>query len=231
MRNKLVLAVVLVLVAAAAVWLLRGRGGGPSYTTVGVPLAQARQIVVLFHGYGAPGKDLEGLALELQRSGGLDATAFVLPEGPLRAGMGRAWYDEPAGLREQRTGLQALLRSLCAEAGLGLDAVVVGGFSQGGAMAVDTALHAPSPLGGVLALSAASDPTGDWAQAAAGPGPMRFLVAHGTGDTVVAERYARSLTTLLEGAGHEVTVVSFPGGHSIPAPVREAAARFLGGER
>src|SRR5580765_2123615 len=122
--------------------------------------------VIWLHGLGADGHDFEPIVPELR----LPASAqirFIFPHAPVRPvtlnnGMRmRAWYDIIAlgGGREDEEGIRAsevLTRNLISrevESGIKPDRIVLAGFSQGGAIALQTALRHPSRLAGVLALS------------------------------------------------------------------------------
>ena len=128
------------------------------------PAGTARASVIWLHGLGADGYDFVPMVKEL----GLAPDAnirFVFPHAPVRpvtlnAGMPmRAWYDivsldragkvDEKGIRESET----RVRGLIAEQKVEPSRIVVAGFSQGGAIALHTALRLPDRLAGVLALS------------------------------------------------------------------------------
>ncbi len=134
--------------------------GGPSPT---IP-------VVLCHGYGAPGHDLAGIAPEWISLLGQTAAEFrfVFPAAPhtlAELGMpdGRAWWPinmaalaaaaqansfdelhdkEPPGLDEARELLCGAISEIKAECNGGSAAMVLGGFSQGAMLTLDTSLRA-----------------------------------------------------------------------------------------
>ena len=202
-------------------------GCGIDTETWGHSLDGADRLVVLFHGYGAPAADLKGLAIDLREYGQLHRACFALARGPRSAGSGRAWFDDRAEIGSLRSRLLALLGKLGARSELPASKIFVGGFSQGAAVAVDLALHAPEPLGGVLVLSSPPGPAGDWDASAARNRATRFFIAHGTSDARVPAAAAARLRAQLEGAGHPVELLSFAGGHEMTDEVRRAAARFL----
>ena len=134
-------------------------------------------LLVLLHGFGAPGTDLVSLATMLSAPAG---TRFAFPAAPLslssvpELGFGmmdaRAWWlidlerlqalqagrvarvaseEVPAGLAAARDKLNQTLDAL--ERGLGVPAgqTVLGGFSQGAMLATDVMLRSGRKLAGV----------------------------------------------------------------------------------
>src|SRR6185295_6786545 len=122
--------------------------------------------VIWLHGLGADGHDFEPIVPEL-RLPAARPVRFIFPHAPQRPvtinnGMRmRAWYDilqlgggpeDEAGIRES----QGLVEGLIADQkkrGIPSSKIVLAGFSQGGAIVLQTALRHPEALGGVLALS------------------------------------------------------------------------------
>ncbi len=117
--------------------------------------------VIWLHGLGADGHDFEPIVPELKLP---KPVRFVFPHAPVRPvtinqGMRmRAWYDifqfgggaeDEKGIRESQGLLEALIREQPAPA----RAIVLAGFSQGGAIVLQTALRYPERLAGVIALS------------------------------------------------------------------------------
>ena len=123
--------------------------------------------VLWLHGLGADGHDFAPIVPELVRKD-WPALRFVFPHAPLRAvtinnGVRmRAWYDirdmnlanraDETGVDESVAQTEALIAR---EASRGIPAsrVLLAGFSQGGAIALATALRRTQPLAGVIALS------------------------------------------------------------------------------
>ena len=140
------------------------------------PEANPKLVVILCHGFGAPGTDLVPLVPEiLGLDPGLEAKIrFVFPAAPLsldEIGMvgGRAWWhldvqrlamaveqgelrilrnEIPEGLESARDSLMTLVSELKKSTGLPVSRFVLGGFSQGAMLATDVALRLDdSPLG------------------------------------------------------------------------------------
>lgn len=207
-------------------------------------------VVVLMHGFGAPGSDLVGLwrALSVPRD-----IRFVFPEGPLSLGASmvgesRAWWmldmervqraqltgetldrseDVPEGLPPARQAVIELLDAVQERLGVRSDQVVLGGFSQGAMLALDVALRDARPLAGLVQLSSTLIARSEWEPRMASRAGLPVLQSHGRRDPLLAFDAAESLRDLLEQAGLEVTWVPFQGAHEIPLPVVDALGRFL----
>ena len=120
--------------------------------------------LIWLHGLGADGHDFEPLVPEL----GIDGLRFVFPHAPvmpvtLNGGIPmRAWFDiasldfdavpDEAGIRRSAAALGRLIDKEIAQ-GVPSERIILAGFSQGGAIALHTALRETRPLGGVIALS------------------------------------------------------------------------------
>jgi len=123
--------------------------------------------VLWLHGLGADGHDFAPIVPELVRKD-WPALRFVFPHAPVRAvtinnGMRmRAWYDirdmnlanraDETGVDESVAQTEALIAREVAR-GIPASRVLLAGFSQGGAIALATALRRTQPLAGVVALS------------------------------------------------------------------------------
>lgn len=206
--------------------------GGPLEAVEVESGAPADAAVILMHGLGADGHDFESLVQELR----LPASPFVrwvFPHAPhrpvtLNGGMRmRAWYDilaldrsaaeDEAGIRQSAESIRALVRR---EKGRGIaaDRIVLAGFSQGGAMALFTALREPERLGGVLALSTYL-PLAKALEREAHPAnaAVPVLMAHGTFDPVVPPLLGEASRDLLLSRGYDVEWKTYPMPHSVCA--------------
>jgi phospholipase/carboxylesterase len=201
---------------------------------VEVEVGQPDASVVWLHGLGADGHDFEPLVPELGLSG--DAgIRFVFPHAPMRpvtinGGMRmRAWYDirtfdregpqDEAGIRESAQLLERLIERE-RQRGSDYSRIVVAGFSQGGAIALHTALRFRKRLAGLIALST-------WlplAQAfreevAAAPGAVSrdlpIFMAHGSYDPVLPPELGKISKEALEHAGFTVEWHEYPMAHAV----------------
>ena len=196
------------------------------------PRRPADSAVLWMHGLGADGHDFEALVPELRLPESL-AVRFVFPHAPIRpvtingGHRMRAWYDvtsvdrsapqDAAGIRESTESLGALARRE-RERGIRSDRIVVAGFSQGGAMALQLGLRWPERLAGILALSTWL-PLASTLDAEANPAnaAVPVLMAHGTHDPVIPIAAGESSRDALRARGYPVDWRSYPMPHSVCA--------------
>jgi phospholipase/carboxylesterase len=212
-----------------------GRGGGDG------------PLVVLLHGFGAPGTDLVGLhrALSLPAN-----TRFAFPAGlvdlsrvfgsearawwdiDLQARMARAARGEPRDPNEIPEHMDAAATQVAAwldtyRAQTPNAKLVLGGFSQGAMLALEIALHLTKPPNALALLSSTL-----LAQARQAPLLARLkhtpiFQSHGQSDVVLAYEDAEKLHAHLKSADLDATFLSFRGGHEIPQAVLSGTAAFL----
>jgi phospholipase/carboxylesterase len=195
-------------------------------------------VVILLHGFGAPGDDLVPLGRAMRLPAG---TRFVFPEAPLDMGFGRAWWmidpelfmdpkrnrtrEVPAGLHEARDRLTALLAEV--EERLHPSKIVLGGFSQGAMVSLDAALHSARPLAGLILMSGTLIAADEWDPLMAKRAGLPVFMSHGTADPLLPYAASDELRARLVTAGLEVDWHSFRGGHEIPMQVLAAANAFV----
>jgi len=215
----------------------RGGGDGP--------------IVVLLHGFGAPGDDLVPLAHELDVP---REVRFVFPAAPLALGRGmgegRAWWmidmerierdmaagrvrelaqDPPVGLAEARAQVDAMLEELGAQLGAG-SPLVLGGFSQGAMLSCEVALRSDPerrPLAGLVLMSGTLLTPRQWTPLMPARKQVPLLISHGRQDQLLPFAHAQLLRDAWRAAGAQVEWIEFDGGHGIPAGVLDAAGRMI----
>ena len=184
--------------------------------------------VIWLHGLGADGHDFEPIVPEL----GLQdrSIRFVFPHAPVRAvtingGMQmRAWYDikdsairreDESGVRESQAQIEALIARERSR-GVPASRMVLAGFSQGGAIALQTALRHPERLAGVLALSTylpLADKLGTESSPANRDVPI--FMAHGTEDPVIPISRAQTSRRELLDLGYPVEWHEYRMPHSV----------------
>lgn len=212
-------------------------------------------VVVLCHGFGAPGDDLVPIGRALPAPPG---THFVFPAARLSlaevlgmpeamVGPARAWWpidmerlekamrsgdmrdmsrEVPAGLPESRAALVSLLDALAAE-GIGSERIVLGGFSQGAMLATDVALRDPRPFAALVLWSGTFICEDEWLPLMAARKELRVYMSHGEEDPILPFSVARKLEAALITAGVRVQFRAFRGGHAIPPPVLADVAALL----
>ena len=186
--------------------------------------------VIWLHGLGADGNDFAPVvpALGLRE----EAIRFVFPHAPIQpvtinGGMRmRAWYDIADGAlrREDESGVRAsqkLIEALIArekQRGTRASRLVLAGFSQGGAIALQTGLRHPERIAGIMALSTYL-PIADKFAAEASPTnrDAPIYMAHGSYDPVVPLARAEQSRALLQSLGYAVQWREFPMPHSVCA--------------
>lgn len=207
------------------------------------PEGPAQASLVWLHGLGADGHDFEPLIPEL---GVVErGVRVILPHAPVRpvtinGGMRmRAWYDirlpdltravDEAGILDSVARIEALVAAEQA-AGIPAARILLAGFSQGGAIALQLALERVEPLGGVLALSTYL------------PLPQRLVPgrvqtatpvfqAHGSEDTIVPPALAERCVAELRALGVAVEFHRYRMAHAVCpdeiADIRDWIARHL----
>jgi phospholipase/carboxylesterase len=190
--------------------------------------------VIWLHGLGADGHDFEPIVPELKLP---KPVRFVFPHAPVRPvtinqGMRmRAWYDifqfgggpeDEAGVRASQKIVDDLIK---AEKGR---KVVLAGFSQGGAIVLQTALRHPERLAGVMALSTYLPLAGSLEkEASAASRTLPIFMAHGRFDDIIPiDRATRSRDFLTE-LGYKVAWHEYPMPHSVCAEEIRDISDFL----
>lgn len=173
-----------------------------------------RASIIWMHGLGADGSDFAPLAEEIELPVGV---RYVFPHAPMMpvsingGYVMRAWYDisdaairreDEAGVRAAQHSVEALLAREKAR-GVAAKCIVLAGFSQGGAIALQTGLRHGERLAGVMALSTYVPLAGTLA-AEANPAnrDLPIFMAHGTSDPMIAIARARESRDLLLAQGY-----------------------------
>jgi phospholipase/carboxylesterase len=204
-------------------------------------------VVVLLHGYGAPGTDLVPLWRELAVA---HDVRFVFPEAPLSLDFGgRAWWpldmarlqdrfsktaverliaEVPPGIDAARSALLELLAVLERDFGASPEQIVIGGFSQGAMLATDAVLRTSRPFAGLALLSGTLISHDEWLPLMPARRGLPVLQSHGRADPVLPFELAERLRTELVTAGLPVEFIAFNGGHGIPGSVLDGLTRLIG---
>ena len=199
--------------------------------------------VIWMHGLGADGRDFVPIVNELDLDG-TPGIRFLFPHAPMRpvtinnGTVMRAWYDislgdlegnsrraDERGVRESQAQITALLERE-EKRGMKPEHIVLAGFSQGGAIALQAGLRYPRKLAGVIALStylplAESLPR----EAAPANKATPMFMAHGIYDPVVPLVMGAGSMTLLIGLGYTVEWRQYPMQHSVcPQEIQDIGA-------
>lgn len=189
--------------------------------------------VIWMHGLGADGNDFVPIVNELDLAGA-PGIRFVFPHAPTRpvtinnGYVMRAWYDisfgdleghtrkaDERGVRESQAQIGQLIARENAR-GIAAAKIVLAGFSQGGAIALQTGLRYPEKLAGVMALSTYLPLAESFAQEAAPQNKATpVFMAHGSQDPVVPYAMGRNSRDLLQQAGYVVEWHDYPMQHSV----------------
>jgi phospholipase/carboxylesterase len=188
--------------------------------------------LVLFHGRGADENDLFPLldALDPERR-----LVGATPRGPLSLPPGGAhWYalggiptPEPTTFRSTFAAAAEWLEQFLSERGLEYDRLVLGGFSQGGAMAYSLSLFSGRPRPAALTVFSSFIPAVEGFELDLSSALPPVAIGHGTLDQVIPLEWGRRARELLERAGADVLYRETPMFHQIdPEFVRDVSARL-----
>ncbi len=194
------------------------------YETGADPVAS----IIILHGLGADGSDFAPFVQEIDL-GAVGPVRWLFPNAPqqpvtINGGyVMPSWFDirhdrsdeDEAGLRRSQAAIEALLAQEKAR-GLPAGRIVLGGFSQGCAMALLTGLRHAERLAGIVGMSgylplAATLP----AERSAANADVPIFLAHGTQDEMVALPRATASRDALTALGYAVDWHAYPMGHSV----------------
>jgi phospholipase/carboxylesterase len=215
-------------------------------------------LVVLCHGFGAPGTDLVPLAEEIVPllPEGDSFPAFLIPAAPMDLedshGMpgARAWWlinmaklaelsavdnldalrnEIPPGIDEARGALEDCIEACLSDKQWSATPLVLGGFSQGAMLSVDTAIrsHRISPVA-LIVWSGALICESSWKQAfETRPRNFQVFQSHGRQDMILPVSTGRSLLGFLRELALPIEYSEFYGPHTIATESLEGAAKLL----
>ena len=183
---------------------------------------------VLFHGRGADEHDLfpllDMLDPERRLLGATARGPLSLPPGGAHwYAVRRVGYPDPETFHSTYVRLTAWLDGLLDEQAIPHDKTVLGGFSQGSAMAYALGLGARRPRpAGIMALSGFIPEVEGFQLDLSGAAGLPVAIGHGTHDPVISVDFGREARDRLVEAGAEVTYRESPMAHTIdPAFIRE----------
>lgn len=199
--------------------------------------------VIWLHGLGADGWDFVPIVREMPLPEEVPLR-FIFPHAPIRPvtlnnGMEmRAWYDlamldmvrlpDEKGIRESQLAIERLMARE-RERGIDSTRIVLAGFSQGGAIALQTGLRHANRLGGIIALSTYLPLEESLeAEASSANRATPIFMAHGTQDPMIPIQLAEVSRSMLERRGYDVEYHDWPMPHAVCPEEVEAITEFLG---
>lgn len=186
--------------------------------------------VIWLHGLGADGFDFVPIVDELRLPASLPVR-FIFPHAaprPVTINNGyemRAWYDikgfgperaeDDTGIRESEGVVRRYIEQQVAQ-GIPTSKIVIAGFSQGGAIALQTALRFQQRLAGVMALSTYLPLAASLsAEASAANRDVPILMCHGVHDPVVPAQMGEASRDALQLLGYRIEWHTYPMEHSV----------------
>lgn len=187
--------------------------------TINTGDGEPRYCVIWLHGLGADGHDFEPIVGELNLPSEL-AIRFIFPHAPMipvtinNGYVMRAWYDilamdigsqqDEKGVRESQQFVADLIDHQIA-IGIPSERIVLAGFSQGGAIILQTGLRLEKKLAGLMALSTYLPLADSFeAERTSHNAQTSIFMAHGDQDPVVIPELAYRSRSRLEQAGYSV---------------------------
>jgi phospholipase/carboxylesterase len=183
--------------------------------------------VIWLHGLGADGHDFAPIVEEL----GIPNLRFILPHAPVRSVTINngyempAWYDiyglnndseqDEPGIRATESQIAALIKHELSQ-GIPAKRIVIAGFSQGGAIALHTALRYPQRLAGILALSTYLPLKSTLlADRNSANFDVPIFMGHGEFDSVITLATSQASKAVLAAAGYAVEWHEYEMAHSV----------------
>ena len=216
--------------------------------------ASPRLVILLCHGFGAPGDDLVPLGMEILRARPdlREQVAFVFPAAPIAleqpiAFDSRAWWpidmerlmisdDEeraqhlrshaPPLLPKAFQKLESTRTAVQQQFEIDSTQLIVGGFSQGAMLTTELALACGQALAGLAIFSGTLLDQDRWTRLSAECPSLRIIQSHGQQDPILPFSNAEALYTLLR-QHHDVSFLPFPGVHTIPPQALEALVELI----
>jgi phospholipase/carboxylesterase len=206
-------------------------------------------VVILCHGYGAPGTDLVPISwnMSVHYPELANRVVYVFPAAPFSLadqGLldGRAWWqvdigrlamaiergdlrsvqnELPEDLISSREKLTKLVEEAKAEYDVPTSRVILGGFAQGSILATDVALRMPESPAALCIWSGTLMCEDQWSKLAVERRGTPVLQSHGRNDPLLPFDGAIWLRDVLVAAGMNVDFHEFMGDHTIPLEVLE----------
>ena len=204
------------------------------------PSTPATAAVIWLHGLGADGHDFEPIVPELNLPAE-SAIRFIFPHAPVRSvsinngAEMRAWYDfvphAESGANDDINESAAQISDFIARElarGIPSEKIVLAGFSQGGVIALQTALRYDMRLAGVVALSTyLHDFKRTEKERTDANLGIPILMVHGTQDPMIPIMQAATSRENLKRLGYDVRWSDYPMGHQVCMEEVEEISHFF----
>ena len=195
--------------------------------------------VIWLHGLGADGNDFVPVVQLLN----LPHVRFILPHALFKkvtANNGyemRAWYDvfgftpgsreDEAGIRQSQAYIESLINKEIAR-GIPSNRIVLAGFSQGGAVVLQTALRHKQALGGVMALSTYLPLKASLEKEKSLLNEhIPIFMAHGTADNVITFSTNHLSVEVLKAQHYSINFHEYPMAHTVSTQEIDDIRAFL----
>jgi predicted esterase len=186
--------------------------------------------VIMAHGLGDSGAGWVSLAENWRRRSKFEEVKFIFPNAPpiaITVNFGAkmpGWHDiisfenlqseqDEVGILKSRDYFHGLIKSEI-DAGIPSNRVVIGGFSQGGAISIFSGITAPTKLGGIFGLSCylllhtklkdfipLDNPNKD----------TPIFMGHGDRDPLIRPEWGRMTAEVLKASGWKVNLKMYSG--------------------
>lgn len=206
------------------------------------PLTDAVGSVIWLHGLGADGNDFVPIVQELHSLNALPLR-FIFPHAPMMAVtinngyVMRAWYDiisfsveahaDTAGIEKTTQQISQLIEQE-ENRGVATEKIILGGFSQGGVIALTTGLLYPKQLGGIISLSSYLPEANTILNRAS---PLNkttpIFLGHGVDDPIVPYYLSENTFLFLQKNQYGVESHSYPMPHTVCSEEVRDIAIFL----
>jgi lysophospholipase-2 len=184
--------------------------------------AKHTSTLIFLHGLGDTGNGWAS-AMATIKTPNMKVICPTAPTIPVTLNAGfrmPSWFDlktldingpeDDAGIDRATEGIHSLINSEI-QGGIASNRIIVGGFSQGGALALHAALTYPQPLGGIMALSCWLIRHKSYPVSRQCPDSVPVFQCHGDCDPVVQYKFGQMSSSLLKTFMRNVQFVTYKG--------------------
>ncbi|ESZ92397.1 putative Acyl-protein thioesterase 1 [Sclerotinia borealis F-4128] len=205
----------------------------PSPSALTIPaVTKHTATVIMAHGLGDSGAGWISLAENWRRRQKFQEVKFIFPNAPpipISVNFGISmpgWYDittfsdlqagqDETGIRRSQAYFHSLIKSEIEDSKIPSNRIVVGGFSQGGAMAIFSGITCPTQLGGIFGMSSyllLHNKLQEFVGADGGSNKQtKIWMGHGDCDPLVKPEWGIKTAEVLRGEGYAVQLKMYPG--------------------